>query len=292
MTSRFGAVAALLSLLLLHVACGSDDASSSAKSDRGTDGGGTVDAGPAPNPDIVTTTRETLTVNGTVRSYTLAVPVSYDASKKYPLVLALHGDGGDGASMQASGPYELTSKQDAIVAYPSGQNQAWDLFTPVESNPDIQFLMQLVPAIASKYFVDQQRVLGFGYSSGAFMVNQLACKVDGLLRAIAPNEGGAPADDPNATTRTCPGRAVATFVFHGEADRTVDIGSGEFEAQFWGDKAGCAMEREDIDPAPPCQRQKGCPAATPVTICRIPGQDHIVWNRAAEVSWKYFVALP
>lgn len=282
-----------LSLLL---ACGSSDAGSSGstpKSDSGTEPSSDGDAGPAPNPDIVKTTHETLSVNGTTHGYTLAVPTSYDASKKYPLVFVLHGDGGDGAQMQGAVPFEVTSKQDAIVAYPNGQDKGWDLYTSIDSNGDVQFLQQLVTALAGKYSVDTSRVLGFGYSSGAFMVNQVACKVDGLFRAIAPNEGGAPSDDPDGNSRTCvDGRAVGVFVFHGEADKTVEIGSGVFETQFWAARNGCTEgENESIDPSP-CSRPKNCNASAPVTFCSIPNQDHVVWNRAAEVSWKYFQALP
>ncbi len=291
---RFSFRGLALATVLAVAACGSSDSTGGTKDPA--DGGTTQPGdppGPPPNPDIVKTTNETLTVNGNARGYTLAVPVTYDSSKKYPLVVSLHGDGGDGAGMQASTPYEVTSKQDAIVVYPNGQDKGWDLYTAIDSNADLQFLQQLVPAVAAKYNVDTSRVLGFGYSSGAFMVNQVACKIDGLFRAIAPNEGGAPADDPDGNSRTCvDGKAVGVFVFHGEADKTVDIGSGVFETQFWAERNGCGSdEGDDIDPSP-CKRKPNCNASAPVTFCKIPNQDHVVWSRAVEASWSFFKALP
>lgn len=301
-------LALAIPLLFFHVACGGDDGGGSGgnvtPTDEGgitptNDGGSPVDTGtqqPVPDadpppPPIVTLTSETIDVDGTSRTYVLAVPVSYDASKKYPLVLELHGDGEDGVGMQKVYPFEKASQQEAIIAYPNGNG--WDLYTPPDTNADFKFLQQLVTALAGKYDIDTGRVYGFGYSSGAFMVNQLGCKLDGFLRAIGPNEGGAPADDSNGTTRTCPSaQPLGVFVFHGDDDQVVDIGSGTFEVKYWAQRMGCsATQTEDITPSP-CKRQLNCPAASPVTFCEIPVLGHAVWNQAAAASWTWFKALP
>ena len=44
-------------------------------------------------PSKVTATDETVTELGMPRAYQLAVPKTYDAARKYPLIIALHGDG-------------------------------------------------------------------------------------------------------------------------------------------------------------------------------------------------------
>lgn len=306
-----------LPLLLVHVACGGDDGGGSSSggvtpgndsgpgdpgTNPGADGGGTdgskpgEDSGPPPPPPVVNDTNETLDVDGVMRSYVLSVPVDYNAAKTYPLVVSFHGDGGDGPSMRATFPFDGASQKDAIIAYPSGMNNTWQLYVPKETNADMKFVTSLIDDLAGKYNIDKNKVLGFGYSNGAFFINQIACKLPGTFRAISSHEGGAPSESGQSNAYSCPGATVAAFVFHGDADGTVDPGSGKFDAKVWATLNGCTAKDTsqyvDLDPAPPCTQSPSCPGATPVTFCLVPGLGHSVWDRGAEVTWKYWNALP
>lgn len=300
----FRGITLALGLGFCHLACGGDDDGGNV-TQPSDDGGATTDTGNPSNPDnpvpdaavdtspppIATVTTESIDVDGTTRTYVLAVPRTFDASKTYPLILELHGDGEDGAGMQNRFPFENASDQEAIIAYPNGNG--WNLYGAGETNADVAFLKQLVSALQTKYNADPARVMAFGYSSGAFMANQLACKLDGFVRAIGPNEGGAPADDPNGTGRTCTNNSpVGVFVFHGDADTTVDVGSGRYETKFWAQRNGCSATASDPVTPAPCVQQKNCPAAAPVVYCEIPGQGHTVWSQAAAASFAWFKALP
>lgn len=241
---------------------------------------------------------------GKTREYMLAVPVDYDASKSYPLVMEFHGDGGNGPGMQQGYPFEAVSKREAIVVYPSGLYSTWDIYGAPDQNADQPFVRALVDEVASKYNIDKSRVLGTGYSSGGFLVNQMACRYQGLFRAIAPHAGGAPNEDALGGPKDgqgfliCPGGPTATFVFHGDADWTVDLESGKWAAYFWSHVNGCqepgtgdTMPTSAIAPSP-CKQYDNCAAGKPVTICVFPGVGHVVAQPAPKIAWDYFKALP
>jgi polyhydroxybutyrate depolymerase len=295
-------------------ACGGDDsnASPSTGTDPGDeDAGEDDDAGPTdpgsqpdggsdgegPAVSKVDVTNETLDVGGQKRKYTLAVPKTYDATRAYPLVLFLHGDGGTGPSMRKSFTFDDVTGDDAIVAYPSGNGTTWDLGTDYDDNADQQFLVALVDALAGKFDIDTSRVFGAGYSSGGFMVNQMACRRPGLFRGINVYAGGAPyeGDNPPLTYPSgyvkCPGeQPVAAFVVHGTADGTVDPSSGEFDAEYWRYVNGCDESRSPTTPSP-CEAYDGCPTGFSSVYCLVPGLNHFPWMPGAKAAWAMFKTL-
>lgn len=270
--------------------------------DSGGSSSGAPDA-PAPSGDVKVT-HEQLVVGGQSRAYTLAVPVDYDPGRRYPLVMSFHGDGGTGAGMQEAWPFEAATKRSAIIAYPDGLGNAWDLDTTSAQNTDVQFVKELVAALAGRYSIDKGRILGSGYSKGGFFVNEMACRAGGFFKAIASHAGGAPYQERAGTTKDdagfliCPGGPSPAFVFHGTADDGVAVGSGTFDAYYWSHVGGCA-EPGTPDSAPatprapaPCTQYDGCPAGKPVTWCPFRGVGHVVAPGAQAIAWSYFTALP
>jgi polyhydroxybutyrate depolymerase len=271
--------------------------------DQGDDGGvetGTPDAKPPKDtgpPPEVKVTAESLSVNGTTRTYTLVVPLNYSATKQYPLVMYFHGDGEDGAFLHDNFPFEEASHSDAILAYPDGANQTWDLYGVVGQNKDFDFINALVDDLAKKFSIDKQRVLGTGYSNGAFFINELACHFGGLFKAIAPHAGGAPDEefDPKAKKDSsgfwiCPGGSIPAIVFHGTADRGVAPSSGDFDAQYWAHVNGCQDTRSATTPTP-CLKHDGCPTGKQVEWCLITGLGHTVWDQGNATAWAFFNSL-
>ena len=84
-----------------------------------SDAGGEAGA----TPSVVVVTTETIVVAGASRAFVLAAP--RDGARS--LVLALHGDGGDGASFRAELPFDVATASGAAVAYPTGTGRSWDL---------------------------------------------------------------------------------------------------------------------------------------------------------------------
>lgn len=240
-------------------------------------------------PSKVNTTTETVDVDGTPRTYLLSVPKIYDAAKKYPLVVALHGDGQNGSTFQAMLAFEEVSGDEAIVAY---TNDSIDLYTPYDQNKDQKLIELAIAAIKGKYSIDQNKVWAMGYSKGAFQLNQIACRKPGVFKAMAVHAGGAPEDrmpPPDQNTINCP-NAIALPVFATEGQNDSAIG-GTFAALVWSQKAGCGSSRSATTPAI-CQKYDGCPPATPVVICIVPGQPHYpLYDDAAEHSWAWFKSL-
>lgn len=252
--------------------------------------GNVVDPKDATPPSKVVTTTETIDVDGQARTYLLSVPKTYDAGKKYPLVIALHGDGQNGASLQAMLAFEEVSGDDAIVAYTNGSE---DLYTPYDQNRDQRLVELAIGAIKSKYSIEDAKVWGIGYSKGAFQLNQIACRRPGIIKAMAVHAGGAPEDRmpaPNQNTVNCP-TAVALPVFATEGSNDSAIGA-QFAALVWAQKAGCGGSTSASTPSI-CKKYDGCPPATPVSICIVPGQPHYpLYDDAAEHSWAWFKGLP
>jgi polyhydroxybutyrate depolymerase len=272
-------------------ACSSDPAAPSGAPTPSDDGNRGADVD-------VDTTDETFTFGGATRSYILSVPVDYDAGKTYPLVLEMHGNPGTAAFMLQNLPFDRVSRREAIVVYAQAAGTDWDLATPADQNDDMAYLRALVDEVASKLSIDKQRVLGTGWSGGAFMASQTACRLGGLFKAIAILSGGAPYESSDGTPAkdgsgflSCPGGPVATLVIHGENDGVVSRDSGEYAAAHWAHVNGCGSTLAATTPAP-CQRYAGCPQATPVQLCMIPGQDHGVWREGFAATWAFFESLP
>lgn len=237
------------------------------------DGGG-------PKPSKVNATTETVDVMGAARKYVLTVPKTYDAARKYPLIIALHGDGQDAVALRKFVPLDDLAGDDAIVAY---ADHAEDLFTPYDQNPDQLLVEAAITAVKAKYSIDATKVWAFGYSKGGFMANQIACRKPGLLKAMAVHASGAPQD------AQCPGvMALPVLATEGEFDKGI---GGEYDSQYWAQVNGCGGQRSASTPAE-CQKYDGCPAQSPVVYCLAPGVSHYpIWGQAAAVSWAWFKSL-
>jgi len=234
----------------------------------------------------------TMQVNARPRTYTLVVPELVPRDKPLPIVLVLHGDGGDGSGFHRGFPFESASGDEAILAYPDGLGATWDLDTPAPRNRDLAFLEAIPGDIESSHAVDRTRIFAAGYSSGGFLANFFACYRPTLVRAISSSAGGAPyglsSTWPNRFPK-CPNQApVATIHLHGARDGGVTIDSGRFAAQYWAYVNGCneaRMETTDVDE---CTAYQDCKPQKDVVWCAIGDLGHWVWARAAEASWTFF----
>ncbi len=241
----------------------------------------------AAKPSKVNVSNETVTVMGETRKYLLVVPKTYDAARKYPLVIALPGDGEDGDYLRGLLPLDDVMGDDAIVAYPA---DVVDLFTPYDQNPDQQLVQATITAVSATRSIDPAKVWGFGYSKGGFIANEIACRKPGILKAMALHAGGAPQETqgPDGFPQ-CPG-VIGLPVLAAEGEFDTAIG-GDYGAQYWSKVNGCGATRTATTPAG-CQKVDGCPADKPVTYCLAAGVGHYPpWDKAPEVSWAFFTSL-
>jgi len=234
---------------------------------------------------------QVLDVDGRSRRYLLIEPRTLEPSIRYPVVLVLHGDGGDADGFHGGFPFEQASGADAILAYLDGIGSSWDLETTFE-NRDVKFAEAVFDELSRRFPVDRSRLFATGYSSGGFISNVIACQRHGLLRAIASNAGGAPYKQaqtwPNGYPK-CPDQApIAMLALHGEDDYGVTLSSGRFSAEYWAYVNGCKSDEMETTGYEPCHVYRGCPSGKAVGFCPIPGLGHWVWTRAAEATWSFF----
>jgi polyhydroxybutyrate depolymerase len=71
--------------------------------------------------------KNTIIVDGVEREYYVHAPESYDGSEPVPLVLALHGGGGNAEKMdKLTGFNDVADREGFIVVYPEGVNKHWN----------------------------------------------------------------------------------------------------------------------------------------------------------------------
>lgn len=254
----------------------SSDASTDDSSSTGEPAGERPSSGcgAAGQPDVLS---GSIVVGGTMRTFVIEPPDGYDASTPYPLVFGFHGayDSGAGARLG----YRLADHWDgeAIVVYPDALPHGG--VTRWESNPgsaDHDFVLALRDAIAEQMCVDEARVFSFGYSSGGYMTNALACAHGDLFRGAGPIAGG-------MTAQACTD-PVAVFAAHGESDSTVPFSAGLAARDRWLEVNGCSNTSTPTG-MDGCVSYDGCAEGHPVVWCTYPGGHQFHgWTAAAAVE--------
>lgn len=197
---------------------------------------------------------------GLTRFYNVHVPSGYDKTKATPLVLALHGGGGNAKSSPEY--FELNSKSDKegfIIAYPEGSGKkvlgktfaAWNAgrccSTALKDNvDDVGFIDTMIEKLKTNFNIDEKRIYATGMSNGAQMVYRLACELSGKIAAIAPSSSQGTFDDCQ------PKRPVPVLHIQGKNDLCSLYNGGECGrcmADFWR-KIGVSVDYDNWDCIP------------------------------------------
>lgn len=130
---------------------------------------------------------------GLKRTYLIHLPAS-DIRRSMPLVIVLHGGGGNGKSMVKltnGGFGKLSDKKGFIVVYPNGIEKHWNdgrneaeigYETHEKNTDDVGFISALIDDLIKKYNADPKRVYVTGMSNGAIMSYRLGCELSGKRR--------------------------------------------------------------------------------------------------------------
>jgi predicted peptidase len=104
------------------------------------------------------------------RVYALFIPKDYDAKKKYPTIIFLHGIGEGGNDAKANlrvgiGPYVYAQRDDFpfIVIFPQSENGEWN-----ENSDATADVIPCLDDVAKHYSVDPDRVILTGISTGGY----------------------------------------------------------------------------------------------------------------------------
>ncbi len=157
-------------------------------------------------------------------NYLLYLPGDYgkDPKKKWPLILYLHGRtqrGSDFVALKSQPlPETLQSQSDFPFIVISPQlplDKLWwsDLIDPMDA---------LIDQIETKFAIDTRRIYLSGLSMGGFGVWEYALRYPTRFAAIVPIAGGYIEGSHELPVHLCDLKNVAIWVFHGEADTTVN----------------------------------------------------------------------
>lgn len=145
-------------------------------------------------------------VNGNTRRWFTYVPNSYDGSKSYPMVVAMHGYSSAITAFTGDSRWQnVADKYGIIIAFPQAYvNDAgysggscipvpvWNNYSTVYHNTtydkpdDVAFIKHLVDDTKSAYNIDATRVYATGHSNGSAMTWMLAQDAAEYFTAVAP----------------------------------------------------------------------------------------------------------
>jgi polyhydroxybutyrate depolymerase len=271
---------------------------------------------------------KTIEAGGRMRRYVLHVPPQYDGKKPLPLVIVLHGGGGNAASAERmSGFSAKADREEFLVAYPNGNGRLRDRlltwnsgnccgYARSENVDDVGFLRAMIAQIEKEMRVDGRRIYATGMSNGGMMSYKLGCELADKLAAIGPVAGA-------LNVETCvPSQPVSVVAVHGMDDQHVLFEGGKPKVQadraprvdksvahameFWRKANGCTaavkketrgIVREEI--------YSGCRNGTEVKLYAIEGEGH-TWPggqagraqadqptrafSATDAVWEFFAA--
>jgi polyhydroxybutyrate depolymerase len=240
-----------------------------------------------------------LSSGGRQRTYRLFVPKGYEGRMRLPLVLDLHGSGGNAAGQARTSGFEaLAAREGFIVATLEGEGGRWNFPVTAGRADDVAYASDVIDHAAARACTDLTRVYAAGFSGGGRMISLLACRLNTRIAAIAPM----------AALRwpgPCEGRPVPILTFHGLADRQNPYdghapgrGAEWLESipdalASWAKHNGCAGKVIADDPPGPLStmRYDGCTANAEVRLIRIDGLGHS-WAReeidATAAMWQFF----
>jgi polyhydroxybutyrate depolymerase len=125
------------------------------------------------------------------RQFRIYIPSGYPdaeaAGESVPLVIVMHGAGGNGAGMERiTGFDQVAERETFIVVYPDGIDGGWgDGREPADPNDDVSYLEHVMDFVSDGFAIDQERIYATGYSMGGMMSYRLGCLLPGRIAAVA-----------------------------------------------------------------------------------------------------------
>ncbi len=231
------------------------------------------------------------------------------ASTPRPLVIMLHGAGGDAnTAMSASRFNALAAREGFVAVYPDGSGpgrgaHSWNAgpccaFAKNNNVDDVGFIAALIDDLVARRNIDPARVYVTGMSNGAMLAHRLAMEIPQKVAAIAPVAGALFGGEPVAKG------PVAAAIIIGDNDQVVPGGGGPLamgrgEArvapakrahEYWAKANGCGKSQNIRAKGARLTEYKDCTGA-PVLFYDVAKNGH-AWpgNPAARFASQEFDA--
>jgi polyhydroxybutyrate depolymerase len=243
--------------------------------------------------------RQTLTVGSTKRTYVVRVPENGAKNvPKVPLVLVLHGGGGNAANAEKmTGFTEKARKEGFIVVYPQGSGSlktvllTWNAghccgYAMKQNVDDVGFIRALIDELVRTYPIDPHRIYATGMSNGGMMTHRLGIELSDRVAAIAPVVGTLFGDEKK------PAHPVPALMINGALDQHVPPAGGppggrganawdgtptrptQDQAAFWAAADGCAESPAKVDSPKKTEWRYLCPSGQAVTLILMKDNGH------------------
>ncbi len=184
---------------------------------------------PEANPEQGLT--EVLLHEGIERSYLIHLPPGFSTNTPAPLVLALHGGGGEGRIFDqgiTQGTLSAAAdKRGVILVFPEGINKHWcdgrtEILKTKKSYDDVGFISKIIDTMVKNYGIDSKRVYATGISNGGFMSVRLAMDLSEKIVAVAP----VAAQVSKVLKDKTPKLPISVMIVNGTKDRLVPFDGG------------------------------------------------------------------
>ncbi len=198
--------------------------------------------------------RQSIEIGEYVRTYEFYRPTGWDKLKQMPMVLLLHGAGGDAQGMEKLSSFiAIAEREKFVVVYPEGIDHQWnDGRGRNELVSDVGFISKLIDFMLNEYSIDKNKVYVAGMSNGGFMTMRLACELPNKIAAVAAVASTVDsAVDANCQTS----KPVPVMLFAGDKDKLVPLNGGIVQrlphsvllsqralAEKWATRDGCNMK--------------------------------------------------
>ncbi|MCA9689893.1 MAG: prolyl oligopeptidase family serine peptidase [Myxococcales bacterium] len=248
----------------------------------------------AATPASGVTARALTTADGRARSYWVYTPRGYDPSRSWPMVLVLHGGGGNAeGAQQTSFTPAAADKHGLIAVYPEGIGKSvlgrrlatWNTgrccgLAAEEHVDDVAFLRAVVDAVARTHAIDRARVFATGISNGGMMSERLACEAPELVAGVAVV--GSPGYGPDCRASA----PVAVQVIHGTEDHCAEFSGGDRCGGCWEKAIGQALGAKVRERSFPCVAAHG-QAASWRAFNRCAGQGAVTYQRGGATCTRH-----
>ena len=246
-----------------------------------------------------------VTIGGMERTYHVYVPAS--AGQRAPLVMALHGGGGNGLRFaQRIGLTSMADRYGYVAVIPEGVGRgrngaSWNAdsvvrqgYAETERVDDVSFLTTVIDAMRNEASIDPRRVYLMGLSKGGMMAYRLACAIPARVSAIA-------AVASVMSTDKCAGGAdVSVLHIHGTADENVPFEGGRGRLtggnavyppvnagiQAFSGANSCSAPQPPVKVASDTACEiRSCSGQDQVTLCMVEGGGH-AWPGTKPARWQ------